>query len=412
MGVSSRLLLLGFQLGGTGGIPLVLGLGLGDAGAVSLVAGVLVAEHREQTCDHGDHGKERNTYERCPKAAEAAPRLLLLGVAASRTGGKERSLGVVEDTVVLGGPVEAGHETRTAVELAGVAVGVFPLLGGEREVAVEPVTIAVLVQPGSQTGPRSTHRFVGDLDGVPVGDDQTSADEGVEHRIGRRRARQRAAGDSLTNGVAGLGDGDQAQEHVAGRPPTVRAQRVDHLVGRPSDRPLHAADGAVAGGCQHPPFTPLIGLGQGVGQQRQRSGLAADITHQQIDQTGLQTQTGLGRRPFDRRPQLQFAHRTKQVDARLHPGRQVGQIGDLHKVIGPQRDHHLGDSRPAHHRRREPGADLLVTASNEQLLELIDDEHRPFGDLGEQPVGVGSRDDDCCVAAVAAQRRGHPGPRQ
>ena len=93
----------------------------------------------------------------------------------------------------------------------------------------------------------------------------TAGGGGVDGEVG--------AGDALADRVAGLGRDDQPQEQVAGRLATLGRQRVDDLVGGPGDRPLDAAHGAVAGGGEHRSLAPLIGFGQGVGQQRQGAGL-------------------------------------------------------------------------------------------------------------------------------------------
>ena len=82
---------------------------------------------------------------------------------------------------------------------------------------MEAQAVAVLVQPGPQPGPGPAHRFVGDLDGVLVGDHQPAGDEGVEHRLGGGVDGEVGAGDPLTDRVAGLGRDHQPQEQVAGR---------------------------------------------------------------------------------------------------------------------------------------------------------------------------------------------------
>ena len=71
-----------------------------------------------------------------------------------------------------------------------------------------------------------------------------------------------------------------------------------------------------------------------VRQQRQGTWLTLDLAHQQIDETGLQQQADLASGSLDRRPQVGFAHRAQEVQARLDEAGEARVGGELAEPVG------------------------------------------------------------------------------
>ncbi len=118
------------------------------------------------------------------------------------------------------GPFTRLGQPRAAVQLAGVAVHLFPRLGGLGQVAVYLQRLTVLVQPAAQGRPLADQGLVGDLDGILVGRDQPGIDQRFEDTFHGRFFF--GIGDQLHGrhpapGVLGaLPQLGQAQEDVAG----------------------------------------------------------------------------------------------------------------------------------------------------------------------------------------------------
>ena len=123
---------------------------------------------------------------------------------------------------------------------------------------------------------------------------------------------------------------------------------------------------------ERPSVTALPGLLQRVGHQRQSAGLAGDVPQHEVDQAGLDPETGEPGRFGDRAMQVVVLHRDEQ---HLVAGDRAGELGigaHLPVEVGPDADHH-GTAAG------EKGTDELlsaigVVALGVELLELIDDQ--------------------------------------
>jgi hypothetical protein len=65
-------------------------------------------------------------------------------------------------------PVECGGQSRSPVQLAGIAGRSLPRLSRLREVPVEPEALSIFAQPRSEPRPLADQRLVRDLDALIV----------------------------------------------------------------------------------------------------------------------------------------------------------------------------------------------------------------------------------------------------
>ena len=147
-------------------------------------------------------------------------------------------------------------------------------------------------------------------------------------------------------------------------------------LGQSRDRAVHAAGLLVGAHVQAPPVTVLPQLQQRGRQQRQRAGLALDVSDQGIDELWLDVQARAPRGQLDRPPQLVAAHRT---DGNLVRAEQTPQLGVARAApveVGTDRQQHecaaTWVARAGDERVDERAAFALVAAGREGLLELVD----------------------------------------
>jgi hypothetical protein len=162
-----------------------------------------------------------------------------------------------------------------------------------------------------------------------------------------------------------------------------------------------------------------------VREQRERAGLTLGVTHQQVDQPGLEAQPRVVGWPLDRGAQRVAPQRAHQVEALLDQARQRRLAGDCGEMVG---SHHHHDRRPllgmCHQPRAERADGLRRRALGEEILELVDDEDRR-GAVPRQPPGqgcirIGTRHEDGdgstpateCRRQAGAHRRGFPTSRR
>ena len=178
-----------------------------------------------------------------------------------------------------------------------------------------------------------------------------------------------------TGSPSGVGR-HQAQQQVAQQRPLFGGHLVVHLLRRLGDRAADPTGVLVALDGERAALAPLPRLVQRVRQQRQGAGLALDLPHQQIDQAGLQQQTGLAGGTLDRGTQVGFAHRAQQVQPGLDEPGEVRVGRQLAEPVGAQRD----DQRAAFGVGGEGGEERRsrrrVVAQRDRLLALVDDEDR------------------------------------
>ena len=153
--------------------------------------------------------------------------------------------------------------------------------------------LAVLVEPAAQPRPFADQGLVGDLGGAVS---SVTSRASASRRAARRLAGGGALRDELVDlhaapGVlAALADLGEAEEHAAEQRAVLVGQRVDDRSAVRRDRRGDAAGLAVALDGERAPVATLPGRAERVRQQRQRAGLARDVTQDQVDQPGLEPQ--------------------------------------------------------------------------------------------------------------------------
>ncbi len=247
---------------------------------------------------------------------------------------------------------------------------------------------------------------MGGLDGIGVGCDEPAADERVEHRSSRRVGSELPAFDPLAAHLSFRRRADQPQKEVLGDLATLGRQAVEDAVGGARHRPSHAVCCPVPGGGQDTALAPLPCLGQRVREERKASWLAHHVGDDQVNESGLQAQTGEPGRPFDRGAQLGFAHGSEQVQAIFGPLRQLRHCHQVGDVVGADSQHDRQDTGPGADGCPERGSLLRVGALGEQLLELVDDQRRAREHLRDDRHRVHAGGDHAHWAAMPAEGGG------
>ena len=243
-----------------------------------------------------------------------------------------------------------------AVELAVRTTHRVPGIGGAGKVPEQPLAVHVVVEPATQPGPDPHEGLVRDLERVPVDGDQPGVDQLLdEPRVGDVRG-DLVARQSGADRVAVVGGRDQPQHQPAKLGPPSGVHGVVQGLGGLGDRLPDPAGGPVAGHGQGRALAAFPGLAQHVREQRQRGRLALDLADQQVDQTGLEPETGASGRPLDRAAELRLAHRPQQVHALLEHAREARVRRQVTEVVGAQRDD-----------QRTTGTDMLDQSGEEPL---------------------------------------------
>ena len=198
--------------------------------------------------------------------------------------------------------------------IAGLFARSFPFGGGLGEAAVQQQVLASLVDPAPQPVPVGEQRLVGDLDGGGAGGGMAVEGEqpvlavAVQHLVDRGgfdgEAPQLAAGHPPPGVLGGLVDGDQPEEHLAGRLlPGVVELLVD-VVGAPAQRPDHPTGAQVVGFGEPVAAAPFEQFGERILEQRESTGLVGDVSGDPLCQPRLQADPDVLCRSGDRLGQL------------------------------------------------------------------------------------------------------------
>ena len=141
----------------------------------------------------------------------------------------------------VGRPVERGGQARAAVELAGSRPPASHSRAA-RQLAVQPASLGVLLEPAAQPRPLAQQRLVRDLDLALADRDQALVGEHGEHDLGDALVvavelgqRHAPAHDRVALALAGQAQQDPARELAAAG----RAAR--RRLGQPRHRAAHAA---------------------------------------------------------------------------------------------------------------------------------------------------------------------------
>ncbi len=226
------------------------------------------------------------------------------------------------------GPFDCGGEPGATVELGRIAVEGRPVVGGMREVTVDPQPVVVLVEPGTQARPFVYQCFVRDLHRVLFDRDQSGIGEHAERGIevfGIRRGRTQFAERRAPSGVLGaLAELGEAKEDAPDQELLVGVEcSVDGLGGL-RDRAVCPAGGDVPVHGEGSTSAALPGLEQCVRQQWKRARLVDDIAGHELREPGLQAQTGGQCRTLDCGTKVVGFHVAEQRSA---PFEELAQIG-------------------------------------------------------------------------------------
>ena len=258
-----------------------------ERGGVALAAGLASALHRDDAGDQRNHQEHGRCGQQPPEPAVlaglvAAPlgRGLALGRGPRRRLVQERRFQRGE--IGRGGvaPFEGRLEPGASVELAVGPPQRFPSGGGGGEVVEDALTGGVFVEPGPQPGPRPRQCLVRELDGVFFGGHEPGSHQQADDPFARRVAAEGVAGDPGPDGFAVGGQRDQAQQHRAQGAALAGREAFVEAVGGAGDGAADPAGGPVALDGEHPAVAAFPRLGQRVGQQRQRAGLALGVAHE------------------------------------------------------------------------------------------------------------------------------------
>ena len=111
-------------------------------------------------------------------------------------------------------------------------------------------------------------------------------------------------------------------------------------------------------------------------EQRQRSGLVADVVEQDVDQTGLEQQGGFPGGSFDGLAQVVLAQRSQNHQATLGEAAEPGERRQVAEAVGPDSKDNGSALGLGHQGTGQLVAQVEIGALREQLLELVDDEDR------------------------------------
>ncbi len=278
---------------------------------------------------------------------------------------------------VSGVPLVGGSEPGPAVKMAVVAAGGRPRVGVVDEPLAyqEPDTVGV--DPLPQPWPGAQERLVADLDVLPVGGQQPGAGELLHHRGAASVSGQFVAVRAPAGVVGALTDADQAQQHPTGGLAFPRAEPGICTLGRRCDGTVYPTGAFVSGDGEHPVGAVLPGGAQGVGEQRQCSGLAvarAQIPHEDLDQTGFQRQAGSRGGFADRLAQFLGRHRSQGHGPHAQCLAQSG-VGQAMTVeIGTHSDDHGEPTSSEAAELVGEGLTFVLGGEGEQLLELVHDQ--------------------------------------
>ena len=214
-------------------------------------------------------------------------------------------------------PLERRFQPGAAIELGVRAAKRVPPIGCADEVTKHPLAGDVVVEPRPEAGPRSGQRLVGDLEGVALGGDQPGTHEETDDPITTRVAEDRAARHPAADRVTVEGGGDEPQQDRPQRVALVGGKAVIETVGRAGDGHADPSAAFVALDGERRSVASPPCFRQGVRQQGQGAGLAFTVTHEQVDETGLQTKPRRTCRLLDGVAQAIPAERADEVQSAL-----------------------------------------------------------------------------------------------
>ena len=274
-------------------------------------------------------------------------------------------------------PLERGLQPGTAVQLGVRSAERVPPVGGADEMPKHPLPGDVLFEPRTQPRPSPGECFVGDLERLVLGGEQTRADHQADHVLASGLAEERSAGDPIAHRVAVGRRADEAQQHRAQAGTLAGRQTVVEPVGGSGDRSPNAAAVAVTGDGQRLSVPPAPRFGKRMRQQRQAARLPLAVADQQVDEPVLEPEPGQERRLFDRLTQGLSCQRGEEVKTMLGEAAQLGVDAEPAELVAAHGDDDRRRFEGVSGERLAERADRLDGQSvGEELLELIDHQHR------------------------------------
>ena len=342
-----------------------------------------------QPGDHSNDEHHCNAGEQHPEPPVHASLPLGLTTRAGDARIEELALTCVQRVGMLLRPFRRSAQPGAAVEVARVPVTRFPELCGVADRPVQSDAFSILLQPVTQGRPLADEDLVSDLRGALAQRDQPGLREAIEQRFDLlARAvlgHELVDADSASGVLDPFAELGEAQEEVAHQPVLIGRNRLDHRVGSLGDSGRHTAALPVRLDRHRASVAVLPGHPQGVGQQRQRTGLAGDVAQDQLDQAGLEAQSGEARRLDDRSLELGVAHRTQEDLVASDGPSELCVAGELAVHVSAYGDH---DGRAEREQTiDERVAACAVVTQREELLELVDDDQLVGGVRARRAAG-------------------------
>ncbi len=249
---------------------------------------------------------------------------------------------------------------------------------------------------------------MGDLEDPLVAGHEPRADEHLDQLLVVQVRGDQTARDLGTHCLTTDAGGDQPQHQVAQLAPLVGLDLSVELFGRLGDGSMDPAGGVVAVDGEGVAFASLPRLEQGVGQERQGTGVAADLPDQELHQARLDDQSGLVSGALDGIAQAVLVQGTHEMQALLDQSAEAGVLRRIGEAVAPHGHQYRPAPRLVGQAFEERAPLLQVFAQGEDLLCLIDGEHgvgwRVLRERRQRLrwMGPGSDQDD--TAATTAER--------
>jgi hypothetical protein len=299
--------------------------------------------------------------------------------------------------VLVGGPAPGNGQPAAAKQRRAVPACLRPGLRRLPDPAPDHQVLVVGVDPRPQPRPGRQQRVVGYLRRLRVHRDQPLDNEPAEQVAGGiavlqpRQVAQRDGAASIRCIVRHV---HQAEEDPARHILLVAGEAGVDLFGGPGDRIPDAAACLVIGHHQLAAAAVLPGGEQRVREQRQRPGIVrrarraagcshrGQITQQDLDQADFHIEAHQPGRLDDRGPHLLGRHGAKHHLALLQSSGDLGIAQRPVVEVGAQGEYHDSGAGQRADRADERLPLSLVLAVGEDLLELVNHDDRPAGDVG------------------------------
>ena len=249
-------------------------------------------------------------------------------------------------------------------------------LGGSGEVLVDAESVAVLVEPVRRRGQaRQTASWATSTVSWSAITSRVRTNASSTASVAGSTARSARGTRWRTGSLRSVAVTSRRNRSRATRRPAGGSESTTESAAR-ATAPWTPPTAPVAGGREHRAFALLDRSRRGretaTGERRARRTRRAP--------TGRRGRARAAARPWRPAPRSRRAAVARPSrragTVRLHTSGELGELGDRGEVVGAQRHDHRSGHRPRDRSPHEPGAGGRSSHKDEQLLELIDDQHR------------------------------------